>query len=91
MPTDAVAMMPPEARDHEPRVALDGGGDGLDVLRRVIARAPRWLAPGGRLLVETGRRQGDVAARLMAVAGLEPTIETSTELGATVVTGELRG
>ncbi len=90
VPTDAIAMMPPEARDHEPRAALDGGGDGLDVHRRVISQAPRWLARGGRLLIETGRRQADVAARLMAVAGLEPTIETSTELGATVVTGELR-
>ena len=52
--------MPPEARDHEARVALDGGPDGLDVQRRVIAEAPGWLAPGGRLLVETepaaGRR-----------------------------------
>ena len=39
VPTDAIATMPPEARDHEPRVALDGGGDGLDVQRRIIAEA----------------------------------------------------
>ena len=41
VPTDAIATMPPEARDHEPRVALDGGADGLDVQRRIIAEAPR--------------------------------------------------
>jgi release factor glutamine methyltransferase len=53
VPTDAVGLMPPEARLHEPLVALDGGADGLDVLRRVIAGAPEWLAPGGHLLVES--------------------------------------
>ena len=47
VPTDAIALMPPEARDHEPAVALDGGVDGLDVQRRVAAAAPGWLAPGG--------------------------------------------
>ena len=46
VPTDAIATMPAEARDHEARVALDGGDDGLTVQRRVIAGAPDWLAPG---------------------------------------------
>ena len=41
------ALLPPEARDHEPPVALDGGGDGLDVHRRIVASARDWLAPGG--------------------------------------------
>ncbi len=50
VPTEEVGLLPPEARDHEPRVALDGGADGLDVLRRVTAAAPEWLAPGGHLL-----------------------------------------
>ena len=58
VPTDAIALMPPEARDHEHRVALDGGAEGLDVQRRVAARRPRWLAPGGRLLIETQRPAG---------------------------------
>ena len=49
--------MPPEAREHEPRLALDGGPDGLDILRRVTAAAPEWLAPGGHLLMETSRQQ----------------------------------
>ena len=57
VPTDAIATMPPEARDHEPRAALDGGADGVDLHRRVAAGAPAWLAPGGRLLIETGRPQ----------------------------------
>ena len=60
VPTEAIATMPPEARDHEHRVALDGGADGLDVQRRVIAGAPDWLAPGGRVLVESSARQAPV-------------------------------
>ena len=57
VPTEAIALMPREARDHEHRVALDGGPDGLAVQRRVIAGAPAWLRPGGHVLVETGRSQ----------------------------------
>ena len=64
VPTDQLAFMPAEARLYEAEVALDGGTDGLDVQRRVIAEAPDWLAPGGTLLIETSRRQsaGTVAA-----------------------------
>ena len=47
VPTDAIALMPREARDHEPLVALDGGSDGVDVQRRIIAEAPGWLRSGG--------------------------------------------
>ena len=65
VPTDEIAMMPPEARDHEARVALDGGGDGLDVHRRVAASAREWLAPGGHLLIETSRRQAPTTAALV--------------------------
>ena len=61
VPTDDIGLMPPEARAHEPRVTLDGGADGLDVLRRVAAVAPRWLAPGGHLLVETSEAQAAAA------------------------------
>ncbi|WP_238438600.1 class I SAM-dependent methyltransferase [Frankia nepalensis] len=53
VPTEAIGLLPPEARDYEPLAALDGGADGLDVLRRVIAGAADWLAPTGCLLVET--------------------------------------
>ncbi|MYR62648.1 putative protein N(5)-glutamine methyltransferase, partial [Streptomyces sp. SID625] len=43
VPTGEVPLLPSEARDHEPPAALDGGADGLDVLRRVAAGAPDWL------------------------------------------------
>lgn len=56
-------------RDYEPRSALDGGADGLDVVRRVIAAAPRTLAPGGALLCEIGAGQGDSAVALARDAG----------------------
>lgn len=87
VPTGAIALMPPEARDHEPLVALDGGGDGLDVQRRVAARAPRWLAPGGHLLVETSEEQAPRAAEVFARSGLRPRVVSSEELGATAVIG----
>ena len=56
-------------RDYEPRSALDGGADGLDVVRRVIAAAPRLLAPEGALLCEIGAAQGDAAVALARAAG----------------------
>lgn len=86
VPTDEVSFLPPEARDHEPRVALDGGPDGLAVLRRVAAEAPRWLVSGGRLLVETSERQAPLMADAMAHAGLSSHLH-SDEMGASVVTG----
>ena len=56
-------------RDYEPRSALDGGADGLDVVRRVVAAAPRLLAPGGALLCEIGAAQGESAVALARAAG----------------------
>lgn len=85
VPTEAVGLLPPEARLHEPRVALDGGTDGLDVLRRVIATAPLWLAPGGHLLVETGEPQVPQAVDALTGTGLIPRVAGSAELNATVV------
>ena len=87
VPTDAIPLMPPEARDHEHRVALDGGGDGLDVQRRVVAGAPTWLAPGGHLLIESGRAQAPVTADLMRDAGLTTEVVHDAEVGGTVVIG----
>jgi release factor glutamine methyltransferase len=85
VPTDAMALLPPEARLHEPRVALDGGVDGLDTVRRVFAAAPRWLAPGGHLLVETSGRQASTLVASAASAGLIPHVARCDELNATVV------
>jgi release factor glutamine methyltransferase len=58
VPTAALDLLPRDVRDHEPRLALDGGPDGLDLVRRVLALAPRWLVPGTRdVLVEIGPDQ----------------------------------
>ena len=70
VPTGAIATLPTDVRDHEPRLALDGGPDGLDVLRRLAPRAEHWLAPGGALLCEIGEDQAEAAAALLAAAGL---------------------
>jgi release factor glutamine methyltransferase len=85
VPTHAIALMPPEARDHEPRAALDGGADGLDLLRRVVHAAPGWLAPGGTLLVESGVGQSPVLAGAVRQAGLSATVVHDDERGGTVV------
>ncbi|RAJ56482.1 release factor glutamine methyltransferase [Streptomyces sp. Amel2xB2] len=87
VPTSSLGLLPAEARVHEPRRALDGGDDGLGVLRRVTAEAPRWLAPGGRLLTETSEAQADAAAAVMENDGLAVRIDRCEESGATVLTG----
>ncbi|MET9554624.1 putative protein N(5)-glutamine methyltransferase [Streptomyces sp. NPDC006645] len=91
VPTEEVGLLPSEAREHEPLVALDGGADGLDVLRRVTAGASRWLAPGGHLLFETSERQVPGAVDTARGAGLAPRVVTSEEWDATVVVAQLRG
>jgi release factor glutamine methyltransferase len=87
VPTGEIAGMPPEARDHEPLVTLDGGPDGLDVHRRVAADAPQWLSPGGTLLIETSERQAPLAVALFDAVGLRPRVARSRKRGATVVLG----
>src|SRR5262245_27017024 len=87
VPTEAVALMPPEAREYEPLLALDGGPDGLDILRRAAAGAASWLMPGGHLLIETASGQADQAVTAFAAAGLAASAARDDELGATVVIG----
>lgn len=87
VPTEEIGLLPPEARLHEPRLALDGGADGLDVLRRVITAAPLWLAPGGSLLFETSERQVPHIVETVTRNGLIPRVASSYELDATVVIG----
>ena len=87
VPTEALGLMPAEARIFEPREALDGGADGLDVLRRVTADAPTWLRPGGHLLVETSDRQASRIVETFTQVGLIPRVVSSEELDATVVIG----
>jgi release factor glutamine methyltransferase len=61
--------LPVEVRDWEPRSALDGGADGLDVIRRLLGEASEWLRPGGGLLVEIGEEQGPAALALVRADG----------------------
>lgn len=89
VPTDAIGLMPREARLHEPRVALDGGADGIDLLLGVAAEAPRWLTPDGHLLVETSRRQAPRIAEAFAHHGMTPRVVSCDELSATVVVGSV--
>ncbi|OXY92506.1 SAM-dependent methyltransferase [Streptomyces diastatochromogenes] len=87
VPSADVALLPAEARDHEPQTALDGGADGLDILRRVAAGAPGWLAPGGCLLTEASERQAQAAAAAFTRAGLTTRLAVSDEAYAHVVIG----
>jgi release factor glutamine methyltransferase len=87
VPSEAVVAMPPEARDHEPLLALDGGPDGLEVARRVVACAGRWLAPGGHLVVETSPVQVDSLVAAFAAAGLRARVSRDEDRGATAVVG----
>ncbi len=68
-----MAGLEPEVRDWEPRMALTPGGDGLAAYRAIAEGAPAHLAPGGRLLVEIGWRQGPGVAAILAAGGLRVT------------------
>ncbi|NES28564.1 putative protein N(5)-glutamine methyltransferase (plasmid) [Micromonospora terminaliae] len=91
VPSDAVAMLPPEARLHEAPVALDGGADGLAVLRRVAAGAAEWLAPGGHLAVEVSAGQATALCAILTDAGLDPSVVHDDDLEATAVTARRPG
>jgi release factor glutamine methyltransferase len=68
-------------REYEPRGALDGGPDGLDVYRRFIPQAASRLRPGGTLAVEVGAGQAAAVAALLAAAGSFAPAETRADLG----------
>ncbi|WP_017569071.1 putative protein N(5)-glutamine methyltransferase [Nocardiopsis halotolerans] len=87
VPTDRIALLPAEARVHEHRRALDGGTDGLDLLRRVTDQARHWLAPGGHLLVEVEQQQIPAARHAFTRGGLSCTVATCPDREATVLTG----
>ncbi len=67
--TSEIATLQADIRDHEPRLALDGGADGLDLVRRIVAAAPGWLAPGGALAMELGAGQAEEVVRLFEAHG----------------------
>jgi release factor glutamine methyltransferase len=67
---DEIASLAPEVRDYDPKVALDGGEDGLAAYRAIASEAKRLLAPGGRLFVELGLGQEEAVRALFTNAGL---------------------
>ncbi|NUU07927.1 putative protein N(5)-glutamine methyltransferase [Leifsonia sp. C5G2] len=89
VPTDEIALMPPEARDHEPAVALDGGADGLELHRRIAAEAADWLSPHGALLIEASARQAPASAALFAAAGLIARVHSTPSRASTLVLARL--
>jgi release factor glutamine methyltransferase len=66
IPTGEVASLQPEVRDHEPMCALDGGEDGLAIIRRIASEAAEFLQPGGSLLIEFSDGQGDSVRELFS-------------------------
>ncbi len=90
VPTAEVDLLPREAREHEPRTALDGGSDGVELHRRVAAGAPAHLAAGGLLLIETSTAKSALTAAAVEAAGLTSSVAHDDDLEATVVLGRLR-
>lgn len=64
-----IATLSPDIRDHEPRLALDGGDDGLDIVRRIVRQAPSHLSEAGLLAMEIGCDQHAEVSELMRAAG----------------------
>ncbi|MFL0488834.1 putative protein N(5)-glutamine methyltransferase [Bacillus sp. AFS054943] len=87
VPTEAIKLLPQEARLYESKLALDGGVDGLDIQRRVVDEAVLWLAPGGHLLIETSEIQAPQTFEIFTRAGLTTKVARDEKLDATVVIG----
>lgn len=87
VPTDAIALMPPEARLHEAIVALDGGADGVDIHRRVGVQAAEWLAPDGYVLIETSQQQAPLTVAALEAGGFSAWTERDEEVDGTAVIG----
>lgn len=87
VPTEAIAFMPPEARDHEPHHTLDGGPDGVALHRRIAAGALEWLRPEGIVVVETGREQAALTLAALEAAGLEVSVRADDDVDGTAVVG----
>lgn len=85
-----IEALQPEVRDFEPHLALDGGADGLDVIRRLAVASGAHLLPGGRLLVEVGAGQSSTVEQVLREAGFaEASVRTTQDLAGVnrVVTG----
>ncbi|MEB7447331.1 putative protein N(5)-glutamine methyltransferase [Arthrobacter koreensis] len=89
VPTEQLSFLPREARLHEPAAALDGGRQGLEVLRRIAAQAPVWLGKDGQLLVECSAGQAPDLAADVSAAGFQPLVRTDPDTATAVVSGTL--
>ncbi len=87
VPGDKIGLLPPEARDHEPLHTLDGGPDGLRLLRRIAAEAGGWLRAGGIVLIEINESQYDAARLAFEGAGLTTSARIDPD-GTTVILGQ---
>jgi release factor glutamine methyltransferase len=85
VPTGRLGLLPADVQRYEPRLALDGGDDGLDLVRRIVVTAARVLRPGGWLLTELGREQDNALAPTLAASGFSTVTPWFDE------DGELRG
>lgn len=87
VPSEKVALLPGEAKDHEPLHTLDGGPDGLALLRRIAAEAGSWLAPGGTVLIELAESRYDAARDVFEAAGLVTSGQIDPD-GTSVILGQ---
>jgi release factor glutamine methyltransferase len=71
VPTGDIRLLPADVQRYEPRLALDGGNDGLDLVRRIVGAAARLLRPGGWLLVELGGDQDRALSPTLATHGFD--------------------
>ncbi len=71
VPTDSIPLLPRDVQAFEPRLALDGGIDGMDLVAEVARRSASWLSRGGRLLLELGGDQAEPMGRLLHEVGFE--------------------
>jgi release factor glutamine methyltransferase len=85
VPTGELRLLPADVQRYEPRVALDGGDDGLDLVRRIVVSAARLLRPGGWLLTELGGEQHQALSPTLAASGFDPVTSWFDE------DGDLRG
>ena len=80
IPTDVIATLQTEIKDHEPMTALDGGADGLAFYRRISAEAPQNLKTGGFLILEIGSDQAEAVSALLDEAGVYDEVEVHKDL-----------
>ena len=92
IPTAEVETLQPDIKDFEPRLALDGGADGLAIVRRIVQEAPAFLAPGGLLAMEIGAGEApDVRALFEARGFTDVRVERDIARIERVVSGVLPG